>query len=205
MPKVTEEHRHAKRLEILSAAEGVLLRQGYEATTMKDIVEASGKSFGGVYMYYKNKEELFYDLLKRRYAEMEPDFAQAERRTAWEALELFMEGQRKRAEKAADGLAPVMYEFFIAGRRDDKRKALQEERYKAVHGAVRKLLQQGIERGEFAPKEQADTVAHALVSFLDGVFMEAILNGHERIGLREQFGFMVRVLETALGREKAGR
>ena len=52
-----------REAQILRAAAAVIIRQGYDKTTMSDIAEEAGISRGTVYFYYKGKEELFEALL----------------------------------------------------------------------------------------------------------------------------------------------
>lgn len=49
--------------QILRAAAAVIIRQGYDKTTMSDIADEAGVSRGTVYLYFKGKEELFDALL----------------------------------------------------------------------------------------------------------------------------------------------
>ena len=48
---------------ILHAAAAVIMRQGYDKTTMSDIAAEAGLSRGTVYLYYPGKQELFEALL----------------------------------------------------------------------------------------------------------------------------------------------
>lgn len=58
MPKISDEKRAARRLQILEAAWTCFQKQGLHATTMSDIIVASGLSAGAVYSYFPSKEEL---------------------------------------------------------------------------------------------------------------------------------------------------
>ena len=58
MPRVTEEHRAARRSEILVAACRCFARDGFHATSISDIITESGLSAGSVYLYFKSKNEL---------------------------------------------------------------------------------------------------------------------------------------------------
>lgn len=61
---------HDERQEqILSAAAAVIIRQGYDKTTMSDIADEAGVSRGTVYLYFKDKEELFEALLYWEWAQ----------------------------------------------------------------------------------------------------------------------------------------
>jgi AcrR family transcriptional regulator len=58
MPKVTEEHRAARRRQIAEAALRCFARSGFAQTSMADIIAESGLSAGAIYGHYKSKEEL---------------------------------------------------------------------------------------------------------------------------------------------------
>jgi len=49
--------------QLLRAAAVVIIRQGYDKTTMSDIADEAGVSRGTVYLYFKGKEELLEALL----------------------------------------------------------------------------------------------------------------------------------------------
>jgi TetR/AcrR family acrAB operon transcriptional repressor len=57
----------ARRQQILNAAAAVIIRQGYDKTTMSDIADEAGVSRGTAYLYFKGKEELFEALLYREW------------------------------------------------------------------------------------------------------------------------------------------
>jgi AcrR family transcriptional regulator len=77
MPKVTQEHRDARRREIITAAIRLFARQGFQATSMADIIAESGLSAGAIYGYYKGKDELVHsamtELLDFRFAAASAD------------------------------------------------------------------------------------------------------------------------------------
>jgi AcrR family transcriptional regulator len=58
MPKVTQQHRDARRDQILSAARRCFLRDGFHATSMQDLFAESGLSAGAVYQYFASKDEV---------------------------------------------------------------------------------------------------------------------------------------------------
>jgi AcrR family transcriptional regulator len=58
MPKISDEKRAARRAQILAAAWTCFQKEGLHATTMDDIIRASGLSAGAVYSYYPSKDEL---------------------------------------------------------------------------------------------------------------------------------------------------
>src|SRR5512147_1940166 len=56
-----------RQQQILDAAAAVIIRLGYDKTTMSDIAEEAGASRRTIYLYFKGKEELFEELLYREY------------------------------------------------------------------------------------------------------------------------------------------
>ena len=60
-----EQIRDERREQILSAALRAFAVRGFAATKVSDIIAASGISYGLVYHYFKSKEDLFYELVRR--------------------------------------------------------------------------------------------------------------------------------------------
>jgi AcrR family transcriptional regulator len=58
MPKVTEEHRQARRDQILKAALECFAKKGFHKTSMKDIFDKAGLSAGAVYLQFSCKEDI---------------------------------------------------------------------------------------------------------------------------------------------------
>lgn len=58
MPKISDEKRNARRMQILEAAWVCFQNEGLHATTMEDIIRKSGLSAGAVYSYFSGKDAL---------------------------------------------------------------------------------------------------------------------------------------------------
>ncbi len=58
MPRVSEDHLEARRRQIIEAARGCFAANGFHATSMQDILRASGLSAGAVYRYFPGKEDI---------------------------------------------------------------------------------------------------------------------------------------------------
>jgi TetR/AcrR family transcriptional regulator, transcriptional repressor of aconitase len=65
MPKVTEEHKEARREQILEGAQRAFARHGYEGATVARLEEETGLSRGAIFNYFENKEALFIALVQR--------------------------------------------------------------------------------------------------------------------------------------------
>ena len=67
----TDEEKQRRREMILEAAEKRFRRFGYSKTTMEEIAGDAGISKGTIYIYFKNKEEIFTELLDKETLELE--------------------------------------------------------------------------------------------------------------------------------------
>ncbi|MEE9431950.1 MAG: TetR/AcrR family transcriptional regulator [Melioribacteraceae bacterium] len=60
-----EREKQQRRLNIIDASEKVFLTKGFDQTTMDDIAEQAELSKGTLYLYFKSKEELYAEIIKR--------------------------------------------------------------------------------------------------------------------------------------------
>jgi AcrR family transcriptional regulator len=58
MPRITDERREARRVQVLEAARACLEEHGLEAVSMEMIIARSGLSTGAVYGYFKGKDQI---------------------------------------------------------------------------------------------------------------------------------------------------
>ncbi|GHO86255.1 TetR/AcrR family transcriptional regulator [Dictyobacter formicarum] len=80
LKKSTRTHDIARRqeraLRILDAAEALILRWGYQKTTLDDISRQARVAKGTIYLHWKTREELFRALMKREKLELTKDLRQ---------------------------------------------------------------------------------------------------------------------------------
>ena len=58
MPQVSAEYRQARREQILAAARRCFARNGFHQTSMDDLLAEAGLSAGGLYRYFRSKDEI---------------------------------------------------------------------------------------------------------------------------------------------------
>jgi AcrR family transcriptional regulator len=64
-PKVSTQYKIDVKEKIVDAALVTFSKYGYDRTRMEDVAEAAKVSKGRLYLYFKNKEELFYAISER--------------------------------------------------------------------------------------------------------------------------------------------
>ena len=60
-----EREKQQRRKSIIDAAEKIFFQKGFDNTTMDEIAEEAELSKGTLYLYFKSKEELFLEIIKR--------------------------------------------------------------------------------------------------------------------------------------------
>lgn len=72
----TPDQKEEMRVRILDAARSLFLKKGYHGTSLRNIAERIGYSAGNIYLYYRDKDEIFHALheegFRRMLGMMEP-------------------------------------------------------------------------------------------------------------------------------------
>jgi len=139
-----------KKKYIVETARKVFMEKGYKKVTMKDIVDACGISRGGLYLYFQNTGELFEEVLKLEQEEADDVFERNIPREATpsDILALFLKEQKRELLSGELSLNKATYEYFFENRISSKENLLKRQFDAAVH-VIEKLIQEGIEEGEF--------------------------------------------------------
>ena len=58
MPRLSEETKNARRLQVIDAARACFERRGFSGTSMADIIQESGLSAGSIYSHFESKSEI---------------------------------------------------------------------------------------------------------------------------------------------------
>jgi len=166
-PNVSEE----RISQIVTAAEDVFTRKGFNEARMDDIAEETGLSKGTLYNYFKSKDDLIIAILDRIFQREFKAFEQTDvsNMGASEAIDLFADTVAKDI-KLMLRLMPVAYEFLaLAFRNKTVQKALKiyVNRYMDI---LVPIIQSGIDSGEFKNVD-AKEVAIAMGALLEGTIL----------------------------------
>ncbi len=139
-----------KRNLILENAKNVFVERGFKNVTMKDIIEASGISRGGLYLYFSSTKEIFLEVLKREATQDDNVFSEnfTEETTAADILYLFLQEQKKELFRKKDNLTVAIYEYYFGESAQGKGKELKKQFDKATK-IVAKLIEAGVEEEVF--------------------------------------------------------
>ena len=176
---VNDEHRTARRGEILAAAEKVFSASGYAATTMDAVAAAAGVAKGSLYNYFKSKQDLFTqvvnDAISGDEAEVERIIALGESASQKIDRVLDMWAQRIEYFKVCGAL---MLEFWAAAARQDRSGELAGV-FQAMYGRWRqrlaRIVTEGVASGEFRADLDSRVAASLIMGMTDGILVQLIL------------------------------
>lgn len=180
-----------KRALILESAHKVFAEKGYRAVTMKDIVEASNISRGGLYLYFSSVEEVFLAVLdheeKKTDNEVEQELFQEA--TNVEMLLWFLKLQKKELVQKKGSLLTAKYEYAFECREQSKNPPLKKERKKAVL-VLQKILERGMENGEFFSLDAVHEAENIMLA-IDGMKLLACTSGIGEKKIDNEFLYMM--------------
>ncbi|MEH6942127.1 TetR/AcrR family transcriptional regulator [Bacillus sp. JJ722] len=200
MPKVSEEHKRQREQEILHAAKKVFIRKGFERTTMKDVVDESGFSRGGVYMYFSDTEEMYHRIIDQETNEALLTIKNKLNSSAsiWTILEEFLNQLEFLPFKDENSMVPVQWEYAISSLRQSKRKQFVSNRFTDIHVFFTSLLNEGVSRKEFTPIQSTSVIALVLIGMIDSISLYSQLSNDEVGKSDEQIKAIKIYLKSAL-------
>lgn len=187
MPKISDEHRAARKAQILDAAWRCFYREGVQATTMEQIIAESGLSASAMYRYFGGKDDIIVAAIETSLrglaqllepiVEQEGDGApagvaeMAQRITA--AIDGFM-------QRPGFNLARIALHGWSEAQRNERLRELMRGFYAAFRDRLAARVPRWQAAGEVDPAASPDDVAQLLMSITLGfVAQSAIIHDAE--------------------------
>ena len=148
-----ERRKEARPGELLDAALDLFVEKGFAATRAEEVAARAGVSKGTLFLYFQSKEELFKAVVREnisgRFIEWNSEFEEFEGDSA-DMLTYCMNAwwQRVGATKAS-GITKLM--MSEAKNFPDLAAFYQQEVIQPGQTLIRRILQRGMDRGEFRP------------------------------------------------------
>lgn len=178
MPRVTAAHEQAVRQRIVDAAIRVFGEMGYQRATVQDVVRASGLSVGAVYTHFKNKEELFLVACTCVVDAQKADLRQqmAELGSVTDRLRAAVDFAVDTAVFGVEERTVRFHAWMVAEELPGLRQVLRDRRTEIV-AFSRLVLQEALVRDELPSWIDADAIASAFVTLVDGFVVRAAETG----------------------------
>lgn len=146
-----ERRKEARPGELLDAALDLFVEKGFTATRAEEVAARAGVSKGTLFLYFQSKEELFKAVVREnisgRFKEWNEEFETFEG-TAAEMLSYCMTSWWERVGATrASGITKLM--MSEAGNFPEITAFYQQEVIQPGQTLIRRIMQRGIDRGEF--------------------------------------------------------
>ena len=180
MPKVTEEHRAARRRQIVDAGRRCVAEQGFHKTTMNDVIRESGLSAGAVYGYFKSKNEIVAaiaddalgnidELFEKILAD--PDLSPVT------ALKAALDHTVEIASRPGGDVTKVAVQAWAESLRDDAIRATASSKYTILREHFAAIARRGQENGTIGRDVDPDCVAQAMFGLVPGFILQRLILG----------------------------
>ena len=158
---------------ILEAAMKVFAEYGYSKANMRMIAKASDISIGGLYLYFKNKEDLCLTLMKSGMGDFAGKTAESVKdiNDPAEAISIFIAMSLNYAKKHKELILVQGREHGFAFGLEMKRKFFKTQR-----GLIENIIRQGIQSGVFKKvnvQETAKIIFSVIRGFVLSIVVEA--------------------------------
>jgi AcrR family transcriptional regulator len=161
--------RTARAERILDAAAALILRWGYNKTTIDDIARQAGVAKGTIYLHWKTREELFLALMQRERLTLAEDVQQ---RLAADPLGMTLHGMFKHSALALMQRplikAALTRDIGIVGKlvHSEHSQALLTERVAGFTAYLEALRAHGLARTDVSLPAQVYTVSAIFMGFV---------------------------------------
>lgn len=179
------------RERILDAARRVFAEHGHDRANMRLIARSAGISVGGLYLYFKNKEDLGLTLLRESLDEFNRETREILKdiRDPVEALRGFITftitSARERKEKFLFHDREQAFSFGL-----EMKKKFFRERRKMIEDIIR----DGIEKNVFRPCEVSE-VSRIIYNLLRGFFLSLFIDEEALFGAESCLDLLLRGLK----------
>ncbi|WP_296447711.1 TetR/AcrR family transcriptional regulator [Rhodoferax sp. UBA5149] len=148
-----ERRKDARPGELLAAALDLFVEKGFAATKAEEVARRAGVSKGTLFLYFASKEELFKAVVREnisgRFSEWNAGFDAFEGSTPDMLRHAMTLWWARLGSSKASGITKLM--LSEAENFPELAAFYQHEVIQPAHELIRRILQRGVDRGEFAP------------------------------------------------------
>ncbi len=165
-----------RKAQIREAAIRCFVRSGYASTRLLDIAKEAGMSKGGVYFYYRAKEQLFRDILRVQVQTLQERWSLAPSvdQPADRTLEHLVRTHLRAAEDDPNETRLGLLLASIAPRNEEFRRGLQDS-FGVLRNLYAGVLARGMEDGVFERGNPGDLAA-MILGMVQGVANQSVLH-----------------------------
>ncbi len=171
--KITPRDKTELREKIMQSAMENFAKHGFDRTRMEDIAAEAGLAKGTLYLYFKNKEDLFYAICDHNLEELRNQLSRLFNRK--ENIMLDAERFYDEYQKGSLGEDTIWFEMIALSTRSPKLKKILSENQRKVHQVVKEFLRKQSDRGFLTEDINIDIVASTLIALYNGLAVNKLL------------------------------
>ncbi len=152
------------RRQLLEAAARLIGRNGYQATSVDDVVEAAGYSKGAFYYNFDSKDDLFEELVAQSIGDLVSSLedALAGSHTIEEKLGAVQRALSEERQSRAENRLEL--EVLVTAVREPKVRAVVVDAYRRMRTAIASLIDEQFRDAGVKPPLPPDTLATAIIA-----------------------------------------
>jgi AcrR family transcriptional regulator len=181
MPKVSEEHRLARRRQILAAGRRCVADQGFHKTTMADVIRESGLSAGAVYGYFKSKDEIVAAIADEALGTVDQVFRQIlatqDAVTPVAALRTALDHVVRIAERPGGDVTRVGLQAWAEALHNDTIRATAQEKFRLLRHHFADVARRAQADGTVDAGTDPDDIAQVMFGLIPGFILQRLLLG----------------------------
>jgi TetR/AcrR family transcriptional regulator, repressor for uid operon len=171
--KFTPRYRTELKEKIMQSAMENFAKNGFDRTRMEDIATAASLAKGTLYLYFKNKEDLFYAICDHNLEELRNQLSRLFNRK--ENIMLDAERFYNEYRKGSLGSDTIWFEMIALSTRSPKLRKILAENQSKVYRVVKEFLKTQIERGFLREDINIDIIASAVIALYNGLAVDKLL------------------------------
>jgi AcrR family transcriptional regulator len=175
MPRLSEARRAERRRHILTSARGCFSRNGFHATSMDDIIAATGMSSSAVYRYFRSKDELVAAAADEAHVLVRDLFDKLlEQRPAPSPAEVItgmVEAARSPTSHPDYDLTRIVIQTWGEALRNPSLEERTRSFYLSMHGQLVELCRRWRAEGRVSAEADDRAIATVLVSLMPGLLV----------------------------------
>lgn len=171
--KFTPRYRTELKEKIMQSAMENFAKNGFDRTRMEDIATGAGLAKGTLYLYFKNKEDLFYAICDHNLEELRNQLSRLFNRK--ENIMLDAERFYNEYRKGSLGSDTIRFEMIALSTRSPKLRKILAENQSKVYQVVKEFLKTQVERGFLREDINIDIIASAVIALYNGLAVNKLL------------------------------
>ena len=171
--KFTPRYRTELKEKIMQSAMENFAKNGFDRTRMEDIATAASLAKGTLYLYFKNKEDLFYAICDHNLEELRNQLSRLFNRK--ENIMLDAERFYNEYRKGSLGSDTIRFEMIALSTRSPKLRKILAENQSKVYQVVKEFLKTQVERGFLREDINIDIIASAVIALYNGLAVNKLL------------------------------